>query len=79
MEIQILVPQPVAQAIIDYLQNRPHIEVHGLIGALMACSKAHVCPAKDPDPAQEATAPGHAEAGSGQHKDPSRREALRGL
>lgn len=35
-----VIPQPVAQALIDYLKTRPYVEVHELIGALLQLQDA---------------------------------------
>jgi hypothetical protein len=75
---QYLIPQPVAQAILDYLQNRPFAEVHTLISALMS-SATHECPANDPVAAPKPPDAASAATDSGPRKEPSRRLAVRGL
>jgi hypothetical protein len=42
-DVMLLVPANVAQAILNYLQERPFKEVQGLIGELIKCGVPHEC------------------------------------
>jgi hypothetical protein len=48
MVANILVPVNLAQAVVNYLQERPFKEVQGLIGELVKCGQPHECPPVPP-------------------------------
>lgn len=41
-EVNLLLSQPLAQALVSYLETKPFREVHQLIGAIMCCPPAPV-------------------------------------
>jgi hypothetical protein len=53
VDVKLLVPAPLAQAILNYLQERPFKEVQPLISEFLKCGQPHECSVSFTPPKQE--------------------------